>query len=165
MVEYYHLFPGSKFRSLGFLKQNTGIRVWDHTDTDEWIGLRFYLKNNCNKDNLSFKKIKKEYLTNNRYTTYIDTGDSKVVRDFSGITEDEKIYVRNNNGNYAWAMTSTKATHNIDAYESTESRITGVIEYWPYDDKGIAAGFKIKETIDLFERSILKHKDDIIWYK
>lgn len=165
MVEYYNLFPGQKFRSLGFIKQNSNMKVWDHTDNDEWIGFRSYLKNTCSTDNLYFRKFKKEYFTGNRYTTYIDTGTEKYVRDFSEIIEDEKIYPKNNKGNYAWALTSTKATHGIDPNPERETRITGIIEFWPVTAPGVISGFKIKETIDLFERSITKFRDEVIWYK
>lgn len=164
MLDYYSYFPGKRFRSLGFLKQNSNMKVWDHTDADEWIGFRFYLKNNCTNDNLYFKKFKKEYFTGNRYTTYIDTGTTKLVRDFTGLIEDEKLYVKNNTGNYAWALTSTNATHGIEARPTGEARITGMMEFWPLNEPGVLSGFKVKETIDLFERSISKYKDEVLWY-
>lgn len=166
LVDYFYMFPGYKFRSLGFIQQIPNTPIWEHVDADEWIGFRFYLKNNCEKNNLYFKKIKKEYCTGERYDTYIsaDTED-RCLRDYSKITEDQKIYPINNTGNYAWALSSTLAAHGIDPAKDYEERITGVMEFWPinYEDK-LAAGFKIKQTLDLLERSITKFSNEVIWY-
>lgn len=166
LVDYFYMFPGYKFRSLGFIQQNANTPVWDHVDADEWLGFRFYLKNNCQTNNLYFKKIKKEYCTGERYNTYISADtDDRSLRDYSLLCENEKLYPKKNTGNYAWALTSSLAVHGIDASAKGEDRITGVMEFWPinYEDK-LAAGFKIKPTIDLLERSIAKFSEEVIWY-
>lgn len=165
MVHYFRMFPGAYFRSLGFIKQNTNMPVWDHTDNDEWIGFRFYMKNNCHDNRLFFKKVKPEYMTGNRYNTYMETPEGKKVRDFTNICDQSKIYPKNNIGRYAWALTSVKAAHGIDASGEDETRITAIAEFWPVDRPGIVKGFKVKETRDLLERSITKFKDEVIWYK
>ena len=165
-MDYYHLFPGLKFRSLGFIKQNPNMAVWDHTDYDEWLGFRFYHTNTCKDNRLYFKKIKPEYLTRERYSTYaIDEDGVEYVRDYTNIVDHTKFYPKNNLGSYTWALTSALATHGIDPSDEQEERLTGIVEFWPVDRPGIAAGFKIKETLDLLERSISKYKEEVIWYE
>jgi hypothetical protein len=164
-IDYVYSFPGVKLRSLGFLEQNPQMAVWDHTDADEWLGFRFYHKNTCTTNKLHFKKVKPEYLTGERYTSYAkDTDNTYYVRDFTNVVSSEKIYPKNNLGSYSWALTSTLATHGIDANDEQEKRLTGIVEFWPTDAPGVAAGLKIKETIDLLERSISKYSDEVIWY-
>lgn len=165
-LDYVAMFPGNRIRSLGFIKQNTNLAVWDHTDADEWLGFRFYFKNTVSNNRLYFKKIKPEYRNGDRYTTYIELGNGeKVVRDFEGLVEEDRIYTKNNLGNYAWGLTSANAVHGIDTVKESEDRITTIIEFWPFDDTGVVAGYKIKETRDLLERSLSKYGNEAIWYK
>lgn len=165
LVDYYALFPLANYRSLGFIKQNPGMEVWNHADMDGWIGFRFYVKNTCRTEKLHFNKIAPEHLTRNRYRTYITDVDGKSVpRDFTKICVPDPVYPKNNTGEYAWALTSALACHGIDKIELDETRLTCIMECWPVDGPNVRQGFKVKETIDLMERSISKHSDDVIWY-
>lgn len=165
IVDYYAMFPMANYRSLGFIRQNPGMEVWDHSDMDGWIGFRFYVQNTCRTEKLHFNKIAPEHLTRNRYRTYIvDESGKPVTRDFTKICVPERVYPKNNTGTYPWALTSSLACHGIDAIELDESRLTCIMECWPTDGPNVRSGFKVRETIDLLERSISKYPAEVIWY-
>lgn len=167
LVEYLYLFPFVKLQSINFLHQDPNIPVALHTDPDNWIGFRFYLKNSVSKDALYFRKAKKEFLTGKRLPTYsLDKDLEPIKSTLNDICEPEKIYAdQANQGRYPWALTSSLAAHGVDTFDEREERITCVVVGKPvYGREGVIAGYRKKETLDLLERSTEKFSDKQIRY-
>ena len=164
LVDYISLFPFVKFKSINFIKQKTDLDVFLHTDPDDWLGFRFYIKNTVNRNALYFKKIKPEYANGNRYQTYEYKHGGTEYRDWSKYCEADKIYAEQHDlGNHAWALTSAWAAHGIDPINPNEERITCLM-LGSQNINNPTLGFKTKETLDLLTRSTEKFSNRQIWY-
>lgn len=170
LIEYLQLFPFFKLQSVNFLRQIPHVPVSLHTDPDNWLGFRFYILNTVNKDALYFRKVKKEYFNGRRLPTYrLDENLEPIKSDITlnDICEPERAYPdQKNSGRYPWALTSSLAAHGVDSFDADQERITCVVTgKTVYDQPGVIAGYKIKETLDLLERSTEKFKDKQIRYE
>lgn len=164
LVEYINLFPLRKLKSINFIRQRPGVEAFLHTDPDDWLGFRFYIKNNCQRDCLYFKKLKPEYANGKRYSTYEYSRDQTSYRDWNSICEDKKIYAnQKDQAEHAWALTSSWAAHGIDALKDDEERITCIIlGVQNFQEPG--GGYKINDTLDLLARSENRFADRQIRY-
>ena len=167
IVDYLSLFPFFKLQSVNFLQQDPNIPVLLHTDPDNWIGFRFYLRNTVSKDALYFRQVKKEHFNGKRLPTYtLDKNLEPINSTLDTICQQEKLYADQKNlGRYPWALTSALAAHGVDTFDESEERITCVVVGKPmYQTQGVIAGYKAKETYDLLERSTKKFKHQQIRY-
>jgi hypothetical protein len=164
LVNYIQLFPFKKFKSINFIKQKSGVPAFLHTDPDDWLGFRFYIKNTVKRNILYFRKIKEEYANGNRYQTYEYKESMTTYRDWDKYCQVEKIYPEQSEGsNHAWALTSAWAAHGIDPITQDEDRITCLMLGSQKFNDG-TYGYKTNETLDLLKRSSDKYKDRQIWY-
>jgi hypothetical protein len=164
LVEYIKLFPYIKLKSVNFIRQKPGINAFLHTDPDDWIGFRFYLKNNVKKNRLYFRKIKPEYANGNRYQTYEYQSGSVKYRNWDQYCQPERIYANQHDlGTHAWALTCAWAAHGIDPIDEGEERITCLM-LGSQENLSKTKGFNTDATLDLLNRSMIKFKDRQIWY-
>lgn len=164
LVDYINLFPFRKLKSINFIKQKPGVEAFLHTDPDDWLGFRFYLQNNIKRDCLYFRKLKNNYATGKRYSTYEYDKTGTKYRNWEELCEETRLYVdQKNKEKYAWALTSAWAAHGIDPILENEERITCII-LAVQDPNNPTAGYKTKETLDLLERSKQKFDKEQIWY-
>lgn len=164
LVEYIKLFPYIKLKSVNFIRQKPGIDAFLHTDPDDWIGFRFYLKNNVKKNSLYFRKIKPEYANGARYQTYEYREGNTKYRNWDQYCEFDKIYAEQHDlGQHAWALTCAWAAHGIDPIQNDEERITCLM-LGSQDDLGPTKGFDTDATLDLLKRSADKYHNRQIWY-
>jgi len=164
LVDYIQLFPFKKFKSINFIKQKPGVDAFLHTDPDDWLGFRFYIKNTVKRNVLYFRNIKEEYATGNRYQTYEYKENGTTYRDWDKYCHPEKIYAdQSMGGNHAWALTSAWAAHGIDPIYPEEERITCLM-LGSQSFTDTTAGYKTNETLDLLNRSTVKYKERQLWY-
>lgn len=135
-----------------------------HTDPDDWLGFRFYIKNTVKRNILYFRKLKEEYANGSRYRTYEYKEKSTAYRDWNQYCQQNKIYPEQSDaGNHAWALTSAWAAHGVDPILDGEERITCLMLGSQTFDNA-TYGYKTNETLDLLNRSSVKYKNKQIWY-
>jgi hypothetical protein len=91
IVDYVHLFPYNMLSGVTILLQKSSIAAPLHTDSDDWLGMRFYLHNEVKEDVLYFHPRKTR--ENNRISTYIIEGDNVDPQRWEKYLDlDNKIY-------------------------------------------------------------------------
>jgi hypothetical protein len=165
VVEYIHLFPYNMLAGVSILLQKSSVRVPLHIDTDDWLGMRFFLHNEVKENVLYFHKRKTD--ENNRVQTYIldNSNDTVKVQDWEKYFHtDKKIYSKHPAPRHAWAMSSSRAVHGLDPFEYEKcSRITFLIHAHRPTIQHNA--WNTDKLYDLLIRSLDKYPDYAIWWE
>ena len=163
VVEYIHLFPYNILSGVTILLQKSNVAAPLHTDADDWLGMRFYLHNEVKEDALYFCPRKTN--ENNRIATYIVDSENVYPQEWEKYLDlDKKIYSSHPCQRHAWALTSTRAAHGIEAFEYDRcARVTFLVHShrpsvnhnaWNHD-----------KLYDLLTRSLDKYPDYAIWWE
>lgn len=163
VVDYIHLFPYNILSGVTILLQKSGVAAPLHTDSDDWLGMRFYLHNEVKEDVLYFHQRKTN--ENNRISTYIINGDDVKSQNWEKYLDlSKKIYTKHPSPRHAWTLTSTRAAHGIDAFEYDHyARATFLVH--SHRPSMNHHAWNVDKLYDLLIRSIEKYSDYAIWWK
>ena len=163
VVEYIHLFPYNILSGVTILLQKSNVAAPLHTDADDWLGMRFYLHNEVKEDALYFCPRKTN--ENNRIATYIVDSENVYPQEWEKYLDlDKKIYSSHPCQRHAWALTSTRAAHGIEAFEYDRcARVTFLVHsHRPSVNHN---AWNPDKLYDLLTRSLDKYPDYAIWWE
>lgn len=163
VVDYVHLFPYNILSGVTILLQKSSVAAPLHIDSDDWLGMRFYLHNEVEDDVLYFQLRKTQ--ENNRIHTYRINGTDVKAQEWEKYLDlSKKVYSKHPCPRHAWALSSTRAAHGIDAFEYDRySRATFLVHsHRPTMDHN---AWNTEKLYDLLVRSVDKYSDYAIWWK
>ena len=125
--------------------------------------MRFYLHNEVKEDALYFCPRKTN--ENNRIATYIVDSENVYPQEWEKYLDlDKKIYSSHPCQRHAWALTSTRAAHGIEAFEYDRcARVTFLVHsHRPSVNHN---AWNPDKLYDLLTRSLDKYSDYAIWWE
>lgn len=163
VVDYINLFPQNILSGVTILMQKSGNDVPLHTDSDDWLGMRFYLHNEIKEDILYFQRRKDRQ--NNRISTYlIDNTNVYPQKWENHLDLDIKIYSKHPAPRHAWTLTSVRAAHGLDKFHSdTWDRITFLVH--SHRPPHVDNAWNTDKLYNLLTRSMQKYSEYAIWWK
>jgi len=162
VVDYIHLFPYNILSGVTILLQKSAVSAPLHLDSDDWLGMRFYLHNEVEKDVLYFHPRRTKEDT--RIPNFIIENDNVYTQNWKKYFDvEKKIYTKHPVQRHAWTLTSTRAVHGIDAFEYEKySRATFLVHaHRPSLNHN---AWNSDKLYDLLVRSIEKYSDYAIWW-
>lgn len=165
VVEYVNLFPYNIFSGLTIIIQKQFRSVPLHTDPDDWLGMRFYLKNEVKKDILYFAPAVARQ--NTRIPPYNYDYDTKkwVKNDLKNLVHEEhKMYAKHPKSLHPWCLSSIRAAHGLDRIENRNyDRITALVH--AHKGTSFETAWNQDKLYDLLQRSLAKYHDYAIWWE
>jgi hypothetical protein len=162
VVNYINLFPFNSLSGVTILAQKKSDVVPLHQDPDDWLGMRFYLKNEIKHDALYFTPTLKRF--NRRIGTYKFDGEKVYKQDWQKYLDIKtKLYAKHPMSEHAWCLSSIRAAHGLDPIYSDEfSRITVLVQ--SHKNKDDMSAWNQDKLYDLLDRSLKKYSDYAIWW-
>lgn len=162
VVEYINLFPFNILSGITILVQKSGNTVPLHVDPDDWLGLRFFLKNKVEREILYFTPTKEPM--NYRLGSYRFDGNRVHAQQWENYLDmDKKLYARHPEPEHAWCLNGLRAAHGLDPFESGEfSRVTVLVH--SHKGQDFTTAWNQDRLYDLLDRSLKKYEDYALWW-